>query len=610
MDMFQYASNRVAVQNHSWVSVDMAQAPIDALSDTGISNAVVFGRGGKGVVIVRAGGNNRDSDINSNDDGMAADPRVIAVAAVRKDGRACSYSSIGACLLAGAPSGDVIDTNGDGVPDSPDPAAPDVYTTDRTGDLGYTSGTDDLADYAEFNGTSASSPEIAGVVALILSANTNLGYRDVQQIVAESARHYDLADPDVRTNGAGFRFSHNVGFGVPDAGFAVQLAKNWSNRPVSKEVSATNTTVKAIPDDALRLVCAAAGLPASLASIHTYPSQGPHPDDATATLPLVYVGQANTELTQDLHGKGALIQRGTSFFFEKIGRAARAGAAFAVIFNNVGVNEIQAMGATGYVPIPAVSIGRTDGETLRDFIATHPATTGRLQLTSAVYHFAITNTLICEHIGVRLKTTHSSRSDVRVTLRSPMGSRSVLEALNQDSSSGPADWTYWSTQHFFESSAGDWEVDVSDEASTTIGGSPAIGNVTYVQIIVDGVPIVDTDHDGLDDNWERQHFGNLTFGPKDDPDGDGFNNAREQSMGTDPMLANAPLKLDFSELNAGYWRLSWPASEAKSYTLFSGGNLSQPLSSVTNLAGHLPVGEFVVNPAGSNHFYRVRQSAP
>src|SRR5438477_1718714 len=257
MAMFQYASNRVAVQNHSWASGDTAQSPVDPLSDIGISNAVMRGRAGKGVVIVRAGGNSRDDSVNANDDGFASDPRVISVAAVRKDGRACSYSTPGACLIAGAPSGDVIDTDGDGIPDSTDPAAPDVYTTDRTGSLGYTTtGTDDLADYAGFDGTSAASPQVAGVAALILNANTNLTYRDLQQIIIQSARHYDLADPDVHTNGAGFRFSHNVGFGVPDAGFAVQLAKSWSNRPAIKEVSVQNTTTVAIPDDSLRVVCA------------------------------------------------------------------------------------------------------------------------------------------------------------------------------------------------------------------------------------------------------------------------------------------------------------------------------------------------------------------
>src|SRR5262249_12762328 len=160
-------------------------------------------------------------------------------------------------------------------------------------------------------------------------------------------------------------------------------------------------------------------------------------------------------------------------------------------------------------------------------------------------------------VGVRLMTTHSSRSDVRVTLVSPMGSRSVLEAINEDQSSGPDDWTYWSTKHLLESSFGEWRVEVSDERGTLINGTtPATDSVTFVQLISQGTTILDTDHDGLDDNWERLYFGNLSAGPKDDPDGDGFNNAREQAMGTNPTLPNQPFKLDIAALQPGYWRLS------------------------------------------------------
>jgi hypothetical protein len=510
----------------------------------------------------------------------------------------------------GAPSGDVIDTNGDGVPDATDPIAPDVLTTDRTGSAGYvTSGPGDSADYAGFDGTSAASPQVAGVVALILSANTNLSYRDVQQILLLSARHYDFADADMHTNGAGLRFSHNVGFGIPDAAFAVEMAKTWSNRPAVKQVSAQNTTVQAIPDDSLRVVCAAAGLPASLASIHSVPSLGPHPDDPTPTLPLVYVGQSNAEIPDDLHGKGALIQRGSSFFWEKIGRAARAGARFAVIFNNVGTTEIQAMGATDYVPIPAVSIGKTDGEALRDFLATHPDTTARLQLTPAVYRFNMTNTLVCEHVGVRLKTTHSSRSDVRVTLVSPLGSRSILQVINADSSGGPSDWTYWSVQHFFESSYGEWRVEVSDERNTLIGSTPATGSVSSVQLLINGVPILDTDHDALDDNWEQARFGNLAANAKGDPDADGLDNAREQAMGSNPTISNYPFKLDIAQLQPGYWRLSWPARNEAAYDVLSNTNVARPFTSLTTIPGRLPVSEYVVRPA-TNQFFRVLSHAP
>lgn len=613
MQMFAYASNRVAVQNHSWGSVSTAQTPLGDLEDTGIENAIRFGRGGRGVVMVRAGGNDRDSTINVNDDGLANDPRAIAVAAVRIDGRACSYSDQGACLLVGAPSGDTLDTNGDGYPDASDPTAPDVYTTDRTGNLGYTTGTGDAASYTGFNGTSASSPQVAGVAALILSANTNLTYRDVQHILVQSARHYDLADPDVRTNGAGFLFSHNVGFGVPDAGFAVKLATTWPPRPSSERVALTNTATLAIPDDSLRLVCVGPGLGSSLGSIRCLPSEGPHADDAMSAMPLVYVGLATADLSQDLHGKAALIQRGTSFFYEKIQRASKAGASFAVIYNNTGTTEIQGMGATGYVPIPAVSIGRSDGEALRVYLASAGATVAaRLQLVPAVTRFDVADTLVCEHIGVRLKTTHTSRADVRVTLVSPMGTRSVLQTINQDDSAGPEDWTYWSTQHFYESSAGQWRLEVSDERNTVVRSGTstvaATGSQTYAELILDGVPIVDADHDGLDDNWERAHFGDLSQGPKDDPDGDGFCNAREQAMGTNPTVSDSPFKLDLAVFKTGYWRLSWPGANNASYRVFSGGSLGEVGKSAARLLrGVFPTTEIVIPAPGAAGFFDVRR---
>jgi hypothetical protein len=48
---------------------------------------------------------------------------------------------------------------------------------------------------------------------------------------------------------------------------------------------------------------------------------------------------------------------------------------------------------------------------------------------------------------------------------------------------------------------------------------------------------LDTDADGLPDEWERTHFNSLTQGPLDDPDGDGFNNLAEHDAGTAPNNA-------------------------------------------------------------------------
>ncbi len=613
MDAFQFQSNAVAVQNHSWGSSSTAMLPLGTLSDIGVSNAVTHGRNGKGVIIIRAAGNERENLTNANDDGYGNDPRVIAVAAIRKDGRACGYSSPGASLLVSGPSGDFIDSNFDGIADAQDPNAPDVWTTDRTGALGYnTTNLADAADYAGFKGTSAAAPEVAGVVALMLSVNTNLTYRDVQHLLVHSARQFDLADPGLRTNGAGFRFSHNTGFGVPDAGYAVELAKNWSNVPPATRVSYTNISSQPIPDDSLRVVCNGAGISSTLTNIRCLPSLGVHPDAPTPALPLVFVGLATNDLTVDLHGKGALIQRGIALFSEKIARAAKAGAAFAVIFNHSGGTAIQFMGGTTYVPIPAVSIGQTDGEALRDYVLSNANNTAQLQLSPVVYPFNVTNTLICEHVGVRLKTTHTSRSDVRVTLVSPAGTRSVLQAINFDAAAGPADWTYWSAQHFYESSYGQWRVEVSDERNTTLSVFPfssATGTAAEAQLIINGVPINDTDHDGLEDTWEQQFFGSLAQGPRDDPDRDGFNNAREQRLKTNPTVADKPLTIDFSDYAAGTWRLSWPSADNTTFSLLTSTNLSNSWITVTNLAGRPGYGEFIVPRTNSSQFWRVQRAA-
>ena len=83
-----------------------------------------------------------------------------------------------------------------------------------------------------FSGTSAATPVVAGWAALVLSVNPGLSARDVQQVLLLSARHWYSTDPGLARNRAGLTFSHNLGFGVVDAGAAVQLARHWSTVPL------------------------------------------------------------------------------------------------------------------------------------------------------------------------------------------------------------------------------------------------------------------------------------------------------------------------------------------------------------------------------------------
>jgi subtilisin family serine protease/subtilisin-like proprotein convertase family protein len=596
MDMFQYRSNLVSVENHSWGNADFPQLGPTPLESIGIANAITSGRDGRGVVMVRAAGNGREDFIDANDDGYANDPRVITVGAVRGDGRVTSYSNPGACLLVAAPGGD---------------AGRDLFTTDRQGSAaGYNTSfyTNDFADYVfspATAGTSFTTPQISGLTALVLSANTNLTYRDVQQILILSARHFGLGDPDVKFNGAGFRVSHNVGFGVPDAGRAVALAGAWTNRPALSTVTAVSTAQHSIPDDGLRVVVTGTNVPANLLSIPSSPGAGPHADSPTASLPLVDVGPANGPLTNDLTGKAALIQRGGSTFFQKIGFAAQAGAAFAIIYNHIGGTDRVMMPGTDFVPIPAVMIDQNSGEALRTYLQQDPGASASLQLNATSYSFNITNTLVCEHVGVRVQASHSRRGDLRITLLSPQGTRSVLQQVNLDDTPGPSDWTYYSTHHFFESSAGTWTISISDEEPLDTG------TVENVELILRGVVITDTDADGLDDAWEIAHLGSLAFGPKDDPDGDGCNNAREQITGTNPNALDAVFELDLSSWNETLARLSWPGVTNQMYEILGGANAAAPLNLITNLPGRFPETEwFMPYTNFADGFFRVRTVTP
>jgi subtilisin family serine protease/subtilisin-like proprotein convertase family protein len=599
MDMFQYKSNLVSVQNHSWGKVGAEQFRMSSIENMAISNAVLLGRGGKGVVIVRPAGNGRFEGNNANDDQYSADPRVIVAAAVRLDGRVTGYSSPGACILVAAPSGDMARDN----PCLAD--SPGLVTTDRQGAQGYNRAFDESGDYAygahDFSGTSAAAPQIAGVAALILGANPELTYRDVQQILIHSSRHYDFTDPSLITNAAGFRVSHHTGFGVPDAGAAVNLARPWPTRPQATNVTYVVNTKTAIPDLGLYLQLGTSEVPDNLRLIAALPGSGPHPDADLPLLTFVDVGQARAPLMADLRGKAALIQRGENYFCEKIAFAAQAGAELAVIYNNRDAEARVLMAGVDLTSIPSVFISQNDGEALTKLLSTQPEAKAQLTFSPATLSFEVTETLLCEFVALRLDTDHTARGDLRVTLVSPQGTRSVLQQVNTDMLPGPRDWTYYSVQHFYESSAGTWTLRVSDEDDN------GVGSILSASLTISGVPINDSDRDGLDDDWEMQHFGTLDYGPMDDPDRDGYINAREQIMGTDPNTPNAALDLNLSLWDRRLARLSWPSNTNTIYQVQMGLDPVSPLSVVTNLPGRYGETEWIVPyDAEGRQFFRLQ----
>ena len=173
------------------------------------------GRGGLGAIIVQAAGNDQT---NANGDAANSTRFTATVAATYQNGDIAYYSNYGTGILISAPASNL--------------------TTDITGPDGYTSG-----NYVHgFGGASAATPVVSWVVALMLEAAPDLGWRDVQNILALSAAHtgsdwgagakqYEvdtwMDNGAENWTGGGMSFSRSYGFGMVDAFAAVRLAEVW-----------------------------------------------------------------------------------------------------------------------------------------------------------------------------------------------------------------------------------------------------------------------------------------------------------------------------------------------------------------------------------------------
>jgi len=228
-----HALNDVDIYSNSWGPTDNGTiSPIGPLLSQSLEDGVTNGRDGKGVIYTWAGGNGRTRSDNSNYDGYANSRYVIAVAAISSDGTYSYYSEPGANLLVAAPSDSTT-------------SHPGITTTDIEGNGGYNSGGDLNANGVpnlsnnnytnDFGGTSSATPLTSGVIALMLQANPDLTWRDVQHVLVNSASTADSSSSGWFVNGAGHSFNHDYGFGRIDADAAVTLAKSWSN--VGEEVS-------------------------------------------------------------------------------------------------------------------------------------------------------------------------------------------------------------------------------------------------------------------------------------------------------------------------------------------------------------------------------------
>jgi subtilisin-like proprotein convertase family protein/rhodanese-related sulfurtransferase len=109
---------------------------------------------------------------------------------------------------------------------------------------------EDLDYTSKFGGTSGATPLVSGVIALMLEANKNLTYRDVQHILVQTAAKNDPGDSNWTQNGASHDINHLYGFGAIDAEAAVLSALEWRTvDPEISEQSELRTLNTPIPDD-------------------------------------------------------------------------------------------------------------------------------------------------------------------------------------------------------------------------------------------------------------------------------------------------------------------------------------------------------------------------
>ncbi|MFT6239302.1 MAG: subtilisin family serine protease [Akkermansiaceae bacterium] len=220
----------IDICNNSWGTPDdgFTLYKTDPLIVSALADSVANGRGGKGTIYVWSAGNGRIDKDYANYDGFVNQPETIGVGSINFQGNQSVYSESGANLLISAPSDN-------------DEGEPGITTTTLTTEGTYT-------DF--FGGTSSAAPLVSGVIALILEANPNLGWRDVQEVLIRSARKVDSSNPGWSDNSAGFHFHHGYGAGMIDAAAAVTLAKTWTNLgPRTSRQAAGPTINRAIPDD-------------------------------------------------------------------------------------------------------------------------------------------------------------------------------------------------------------------------------------------------------------------------------------------------------------------------------------------------------------------------
>lgn len=329
---------------------------------------------------------------------------TIAVGAFGVNSKKSSYSEQCSALMVVAPSSG---------------GSHGIITCDIVGPLGYSP----TECTSSFGGTSSAAPLAAGVVALMLSANPSLGWKDVHYILLSTAKRVDASDSSWFQNGVGRWVSHKYGYGLLDSAAVVEAALNYSSYLKTKlgRHASAGVTVNADLVDGQPLVSkTSVSYKGSCEQVQIIVSAS-HPDATELTIRLTSPSGTTSVLARmrgfslvfqvasgasswgaipaefssalafperslavanikgfscdmetllsnntgvDIRGKVALVRRGECFFREKALTLQQAGAAVVLVYNDAGDGAFIMAGGPR-LDIPVAMISSIDGAVLQ-----------------------------------------------------------------------------------------------------------------------------------------------------------------------------------------------------------------------------------------------------
>ncbi|XP_053383148.1 furin-like protease kpc-1 [Mercenaria mercenaria] len=188
---------------------------ISSIQEAALLKGVTEGRNGKGVIYTWAAGNGGAYFDDCNVDGYSNTIYSISINSLAPDTAPAWYAEECTAVMAATYGGD--DTQ-------------DTVATTSPGNQCID----------DFQGTSAACPVASGIIALVLQANPDLTWRDVQHLIVEYSTNTGLTNAYFYTNAVGKKVSLSHGFGLMNAEAMVDVAPTWITVP--SQISCQGTT--------------------------------------------------------------------------------------------------------------------------------------------------------------------------------------------------------------------------------------------------------------------------------------------------------------------------------------------------------------------------------